>query len=30
VGRRYPLVEAADAVAALTDGSTSGRIVLTM
>src|SRR3954468_8825988 len=30
VGRRYPLVEAADAVAALTDGSTSGRIVLTV
>ncbi len=30
VGRRYPLVEAADAVAGLTDGSTSGRIVLTV
>jgi NADPH:quinone reductase-like Zn-dependent oxidoreductase len=30
VGRRYPLVEAADAVAALTDGSTSGRIALTV
>jgi NADPH:quinone reductase-like Zn-dependent oxidoreductase len=30
VDRRYPLVEAADAVAALTDGSTSGRIVLTV
>jgi NADPH:quinone reductase-like Zn-dependent oxidoreductase len=30
VGRRYPLVEAADAVGALTDGSTSGRIALTV
>src|SRR4051812_5346528 len=30
VGRRYPLVEAADAVAALTEGSTPGRIVLTV
>ena len=30
LGRRYPLAEAADAVAALTDGSTSGRIVLTV
>jgi NADPH:quinone reductase-like Zn-dependent oxidoreductase len=30
VGRSYPLVAAADAVAALEDGTTSGRIVLTV
>jgi NADPH:quinone reductase-like Zn-dependent oxidoreductase len=30
LGRSYPLVEAADAVAALVAGSTSGRIVLTV